>query len=663
MTSAATIYAKLMLDNSDYKSKLKESTSSAQTFRDKMKAVGSTMMATGGYMTAGITMPIIAAGGSMIKFASDLNESQNAMRVTFGDGADQIEAFGEHSAETIGLAKSDWYQLAAIQGAALQNYGYNSEQAADETIKLGQRAADLASIFNTDVNDAMVAISSLMRGETEPIKRYGVSMSQAAIEAKAMSMGLIESTVDMTKVNGLLLDLEKGQKSYNEAVARYGEDSLEARDAAQSLTELNERLEDAMSGSNAEMTQAQKAQASLALFYEQTDRFAGDFLNTADGLANSTRILTAQFKDEAAALGAKLLPYALQFVQFLSSLLTKFQSLTPEQQKWIGIILLVVAAVGPLILIIGSLVTAISAIIPVITAVAGLFTFPLIAIIAVVIAILALLYYAWTSNLGGIREIVAEVWEAVTEIFEDGAEFIYDLTHGNLGELSAIWDRTTAYIKMSVITFITIVKTLFKAFGAALRGDWQSVGLYLGQAARLMWEQIKHAFLTGVANIKSAFSGAISALQSMWNNIDWGALGRNMMDAIKNAIFGAIPNIVSAVSSLVTQITGLLSGFLNGINLGTPTGGTRGGGGGGGAGGGGGNLYAASGTDGWIKIPSGYPNDSFPMFVESGEHVNVVKAGRPIPGGGGGGTVNQFNPIIQYIASGEDQRIALRSMT
>ena len=599
MTTAATIAARLTLDKSDYDTGLKTASGQADTFSSKMSGVGKTMMGVGGIMTAGVTVPVVMGFKSIVSSASDLNEASNAMNVVFEDGGASIEKFGETSASVIGMARSDFYQLAAVQGAALKNYGMSNQEAADETMKLGVRAADMASIFNTDVDSAMSAIASLMRGESEPIKRYGVSISEAAVNAKLMAQGL---------------------------------DKLEGQELL-----------------------AAKAQARLAIFYEQTNQFAGDFANTSDQLANGSRILTAQLKDEAAAFGTQLLPYVLKGIQFFSGLLSKFQSLSPVQQKWIGIILLTVAAIGPLLMIIGSVITALSAIIPVITAVAGVLTFPLIAIIAAVIAIIALLYLAWQNNWGGIREITAEVVQWISDFIGEVMTFISDLTNGQLGEWSAIWSRTMGAIQAIVNIWVQNVKLVWAMFKAFLSGDFTRAG----QLFRQIWDNsmkaIKIAVKTGWANIKSFFSGAVASLKVWFAGIDWKVVGTNLIESIAKGLTGALPALLLAGKNVFTALGKFLSGFFSGGSTTISTGG----GGIGTIGGGSDNDPStpwAKGTNGWRTVPSGYPNDTFPMSVTSGERFAVVRRGDSLPGG----TVNYFQPQITIVSGQQDPKKAMR---
>ena len=114
-------------------------------------------------------------------------------------------------------------------------------------------AGDLASFNNVSPQEALEALRSGLVGETEPLRRFGVNINDAALKAQALKDGLIKSTKE-----GL--------------------------------------------------TPAQKAQAAYSLIMEQTKTAQGDFARTSDGMANKTRIASAQFKDAAASLGNDLLP-------------------------------------------------------------------------------------------------------------------------------------------------------------------------------------------------------------------------------------------------------------------------------------------------------------------------------------------------------------------
>lgn len=240
-----------------------------------------------------VAREVVDFAQAAIASASKLEEAVNAVNVVFKDAAGTIAEFGEGSARAVGLAESEFLQMSTVLGAALQNAGLSADEAAESTIRLTERAADMASVFNTDVSDALGAIQAALRGEIDPIERFGVSLTAAAVEARALALGF-------EKVDG-------------------------------------------------QFTAAAKSAARLSLIMEQTEQVAGDFANTSDSVANSQKILAAEFENTKARLGEALLPVMQELMQLLVEL---GPTLEAGAQGFIDI----VAAARPLIDLLTELV-------------------------------------------------------------------------------------------------------------------------------------------------------------------------------------------------------------------------------------------------------------------------------------------------------------------
>ncbi|HEX6968887.1 MAG TPA: hypothetical protein VF174_08795 [Micromonosporaceae bacterium] len=223
---------------------------------------------------------------STVKAASDLGESINAVQKTFGEASGAIENFGKTSAEQVGLSTRAFNQMATPLGAILKNQGLDIRSVATETINLTKRAADMASVFNTDVNEALFAIQAGLRGETEPLRRYGVTLSEVSIQQQAMAM--------------------TGKTAANQLTAQ------------------------------------EKALARLSLIYAQSASTAGDFQDTVDGLANSQRVSAAQIENAKAAIGTAYLPIAAKAAQVTGELANVFGALPGPAQ----IAIAAIAAIG-----------------------------------------------------------------------------------------------------------------------------------------------------------------------------------------------------------------------------------------------------------------------------------------------------------------------------
>ena len=219
-------------------------------------AFSGVLKAAGGFVVAAALQKVASSitdlvGGS-VAAASDLDESVNAVNKVFGTSASAITAWGKANATSFGLSQRAFQQLATPLGAGLRNAGLSMKDTERFTIDLTKRAADMASVFNVDVEDALAAIQSGLRGEADPLEAFGVGLSAAKVQAQALAT--------------------TGKKT------------------AASLTEQDLTL------------------ARLKLIFDQTKTSAGDFAATSDGLANSQRIAAARTEELQAKIGTKLVP-------------------------------------------------------------------------------------------------------------------------------------------------------------------------------------------------------------------------------------------------------------------------------------------------------------------------------------------------------------------
>lgn len=196
-----------------------------------------------------------------IEKASDLGESINAVNVSYGEFADDVLALGTDVASRLGLTTTDFNAAAVRFSAFAERVVGEGGNVAGFVDDITTRAADFASVFNIDVSEALQVFQSGLSGEAEPLKRFGIN----------------------------LLDSEVSAYAYRAGIASVGE----------------------------ALTETEKVQARYGLLLESTAKTAGDFANTSDGLANSQRILQANFSGLQAQIGENLAPVMATFVSSL----------------------------------------------------------------------------------------------------------------------------------------------------------------------------------------------------------------------------------------------------------------------------------------------------------------------------------------------------------
>ena len=184
--------------------------------------------------------------------ASDLNEEVSKSQVIFGQASDDIRAFAQNAVESMGLSEVAAMTATGTFGNLFKTMGMGQQEAANMSKAMTQLAADLGSFHNTTTEDAIGAIGAALRGESEPIRRYGVLLDDATLKAEALSQGLYDGV--------------------------------------------------------GALSPATKALAAYSVILKQTGDAQGDFARTSDGLAGQKKILKAQFDDLTVAVGQAFLP-------------------------------------------------------------------------------------------------------------------------------------------------------------------------------------------------------------------------------------------------------------------------------------------------------------------------------------------------------------------
>lgn len=201
-----------------------------------------------------------------IENASNLQEVQNVVDTTFGDGAAAIEAFAKSAATSFGMSELSAKQFTGTMGAMLKSTGLSSDAVLDMSQSLTGLAGDIASFYNLDPETAFEKLRSGISGETEPLKQLGINMSVVNLEAYALSQGITQT--------------------YKE------------------------------------MTQAEQTALRYNYILQATADAQGDFAKTSDSYANQQRIMQLNMENLATSIGSKLLPAANGLTTAFNALLS-----------------------------------------------------------------------------------------------------------------------------------------------------------------------------------------------------------------------------------------------------------------------------------------------------------------------------------------------------
>lgn len=218
-------------------------------------------------VTAFAGKQLIDYGKNAVESASDLAEAQNVVDVSFGKSADKMEKFADTCVETYGISKLTAKQTGSVFAAIGSGMGLAEDSATDMAVAMTGLSADMASFYNVEQDVAATALKSVYTGETETLKQFGIVMTEANLEAYALSQGIT--------------------KSYSA------------------------------------MSQAEKVQLRYNYVMQQTALAQGDFARTSGGWANQTRMLSEKWKEFSTVIGGVLMNVLLPAVKALNGAMTQ----------------------------------------------------------------------------------------------------------------------------------------------------------------------------------------------------------------------------------------------------------------------------------------------------------------------------------------------------
>ena len=201
--------------------------------------------------------------GQTIDIASGLQEVQNVVDVTFGDFKQKVEDLAKVSIADFGMSELTAKQIAGRFQAMGTAMGIAQGKMSDMSIELTKLSADMASFYNVAQEDVARSLQSVFTGEAEPLRKYGVDLTQATLKTFALSQGL---------------------------------------------------------NSNVEaMTQAEKTMLRYQYVMHATGAAQGDFARTSNNWANQIRILKGNFQELAGIIGTSFINALKPLVQALNS--------------------------------------------------------------------------------------------------------------------------------------------------------------------------------------------------------------------------------------------------------------------------------------------------------------------------------------------------------
>jgi hypothetical protein len=436
--------------------------------------------------------------------ASDLSESMSKSNVVFGKSNKAVLDFAQNAAKSLGMSRQAAIESTATFGNFLGALGLGQPKAASMSMAMVKLAGDMASFNNQDPAEVLLALKSGLSGEAEPLKAFGVDVSDAALQVEALRVGMKKQGTTFTA--------------------------------------------------------SQKAQLAYGLIMKQTKTAQGDFARTSGGLANQQRILAAQFMDAKAKIGGFLLPAVVALIHILTANLSPalsnsiqwikdFAKFMKSGSIYVYMIKGAIISLGVAVGIFGAVRLAVMAV----TAAQILWNIamsanPIGLIIVAIGALIGAAVYAY-KNFTTFRNIVNAAWA--------GIRMAAQIAWGYLKIIFKILVIEVGIMIKEFRFFWGVVKTVWAAISAVIRVAWAIIGPIFRFIAHILVTQLKNSFIILKNVVKIAWIAIQIVIKLAWLAI------RGYFNALKFYIQRVLAPVIRWIyTNVVRPVFSSVSSFI-----------------------------------------------------------------------------------------------------
>lgn len=626
----------------------------------KLDAVSSAFTSTGRSMTMGLTVPITAAGTAAVKTAANFEAAMSkTMAVTdttalgyektytmLSDAAQKMGATTRYSASEAAdalyyMSLAGWDANEAVSGlpgvlSLAASSGMDLGQASDlvtdyltafgESAEYATNMADMLAYAQANSNTTTQLLGDAFGNSATQAHAFGATMSETTSYLSALANSGLKGSEAGTALSAVFRDIT--QKMENGKI-KIGETNIAVQDAEGNFRSLTDILRD-VSAATEGMGTAQKSAALMNTFTARSikavnilldegadslEDFNQQLLSSAgtaskqsaemlNNLSGQLIILKSALEGLAISFGNLLLPAIKKITEGVQKVVTWLNNLTDSQKKTLLTILEIVAAIGPVLLIIGKVVSGVSNIIKIVQLltplIKGLFAIlsanPFALIIAAIAAVVAGLIHLYNTSeefrafvdkaCESIKNAVSSVVSAIGQFFTETipnaiktvGEFFAALPE-KIGSalknaLSKVAEWVSNLVTKAKEVGTNVVNAIVQFFDTLPEKIGYAIGYALGKFVSWIADLANKAKEIGpkvIEAIVKFFSELPDKIQEFMSKakqkvVDWAA---GIRDWARSALPNLISHIVSFFEELPSRLLSigenLVSGLWNGI--------------------------------------------------------------------------------------------------
>lgn len=629
----------LDIDTSKFKQGFKDALDDVKKFNDelkgskeKFKVAADGMTTAGSALTKNVTVPILGVGTGMVLAASKFDKASQSLQISIGATDEKMQSLDEVMKRIYENNYGEGFE--DISDALVEVNKQLGDLSEEELQNVTESAFAFRDAFDVDVAESIRTVNTIMTnfGTTseeafdlmtwgmqnglnfsdeliDSINEYGPQFKKLGFSAEEMfqifQKGAETGAWNLDKVGDAVKELsirvidgsdttvagfEAIGLNADEMAAKFSQGGDSAKEAFYKVVSALGEMEDPLAQNT----------AGVNLFGTMWEDLGPEVVTQLGNIKDATLDVsgaTQQLKDEGyndlgsmmetlrknvsllgVEFGEILLPYIIDFVEWLTNMMQRLAEMPESVQQVIVVIGLIVAAVGPLLLLLGNLSKALLSIHqlvgligPLISTLGSVFI-TLTGPIGIAIAAIAGMFIAYQTNLFGIRDLVNSVLSFITGLWESNFLNIQDY-------FSLFWNNITTILNAAIAIF----KEIVSVFMAVLTGDWQAAWDGIKNIFSIIWDTIIQLLKNFIESIiifitntgprmlqaaKDLFNKAKDGFTEVWNQIiEWFSQVVNdpvgTVLGIGQAMFDAGKNIFNMLWDGMKSIWDSITGWVN----------------------------------------------------------------------------------------------------
>jgi TP901 family phage tail tape measure protein len=616
---------------------------------EKLESAGKKTKETGEAMSTYVSAPLTAVGVGALKMAADIQSSQGKLQAQLGLTSEEAKRLGQVAKDvwTDGFGEN----IDEVSNAVTK-VRQNMGEMDDGTLQtMTEAASTLSQVFDADINDTTKTASSLMKnfgisgqdamdlittgfqqggdysGELlDTLNEYSTQFASMGLSAQdflgILISGAKNGAFNLDKVGDAVKEFNiraqdgstttaqgfqmigLNAKQMGEAISKGGDDGKKAFEATiAGLAAMKDPMQQNIAGTSLFGTQWEDVRKKVILSMQQgmtsVKDFKGATQNAADAVQQSfgaqLQMVIRGIGSSLQPLGEILLKMATDALPVISrsiqSLTNWFNQLSPSIKYVVVVVGMIIAAIGPLLVIFGQVMIAITELAPVFAFLIS----PVGLIIAGIAILVGVLIWLWNTN-EGFRQAVISIWNEIMSYIDIALKFIQGIIQqimpailsffsDQLNTLKQFWDRNGNDIKNGVMIAFNAIKGYIQGAMQYIQGVFQIVWPIISGAVQIAWSIIKAVISTtinmvtgiiqtGIAIMKGDWSGAwnsivgtvqkiVSGITGAFKGLDLGKIGKDIIDGLISGITSMAGGITKAVQSLSKLIPQGLKDFFH----------------------------------------------------------------------------------------------------